>query len=273
MIVLVHVDDCTIVGTSHDLITKFKSEITKHVEITDLGEIHWILGIEICQNRELCTIHLCQHSYIEFSLWRYGFEDIKPVSLPMDTSIKLTSAQSPSTTEEIAQMCNIPYHEAISTLMYASLGTQPDITYTVKTVSHFSKNPGYAHWEAVKKIFCYLKDTKDLWLSYGGQQKELIGYADADGIWPKIAMWFQGMHLFCTEVLFLGVLNDRRLFHSLLQRVSTLRPHMPWKRPFGFVHLSLNSSTPHSLPPHSFLTISQRSRSPNVEQVGCHGSG
>ena len=65
--------------------------------------------------------------------------------------------------------------------MYALLETRPDITYAVQMVSRFSKNPGYTHWEAVKKIFCYLKGTKDLWLSYGGQQKELTGYADADG--------------------------------------------------------------------------------------------
>ena len=37
------------------------------------------------------------------------------------------------------------------------------------------------HWEAIKKIFHYLKGTKDLWLSYGGQQKDLVGYVDADG--------------------------------------------------------------------------------------------
>ena len=101
----------------------------------------------------------------------------------MDTSIKLTSAQSPSTTDEIlvAKIQSIPYHEAVGTLMYASLGTQPNITYAVQTVSCFTKNPGTTHWEAVKKIFCYLKGTKDLWLSYGGQQKILVGYADADG--------------------------------------------------------------------------------------------
>ena len=68
----------------------------------------------------------------------------------METSIQLTSAQSPSTTKEIAQMRNIPYHKAVGLLMYASLGTHPDITYAVQTVSQFSKNPGQAHWEAVK---------------------------------------------------------------------------------------------------------------------------
>jgi hypothetical protein len=99
----------------------------------------------------------------------------------METNIWLMSAQSPLTMQEIAQMRNIPYHETVGSLMYASLETHPDIMYAVQTVSCFSKNLGTAHWEAVKKKFCYLKGTKELWLSYGGQQKELRGYADADG--------------------------------------------------------------------------------------------
>ena len=181
IIVLVHVDDCTIAGTSITLILRFKIEIAKFVAISDLGELHWILGIEVKRVREARKIHLSQHSYIDSMLRRYGFEDLKPVSLPMETSIRLTSAQSPSTTQEIAHMRNIPYQEAVGSLMYASLGTRPDITYAVQTVSRFSKNPGQAHWEAVKRIFRYSKGTKELWLTYGGQEKDLKGYADADG--------------------------------------------------------------------------------------------
>lgn len=69
--------------------------------------------------------------------------------------------------------------------MYTSLGTRPDITYAVQTVSWFSTKPGLAHWNAVKRIFRYLKDTKDLWLLYGGKKRELTGYADADGNMAK----------------------------------------------------------------------------------------
>jgi hypothetical protein len=124
---------------------------------------------------------LSQRSYIDSILRRYGFDDAKPVSTPMDVNIRLTSAQSPSTTEEFAKMRNIPYHEAVGSLMYASLGTRPDITFAVQTVSRFSSKPGIAHWEAVKRIFRYLKGTRDLWLTYGNTVKELEGYADADG--------------------------------------------------------------------------------------------
>jgi hypothetical protein len=76
-------------------------------------------------------------------------------------------------------MRGIPYHEAIGSLMYASLGTHPDITFAVQTVSRFTTNPGLPHWEAVKRIFRYLKAMRHLWLCYGGKNK-LEGYTDAD---------------------------------------------------------------------------------------------
>jgi hypothetical protein len=99
----------------------------------------------------------------------------------MDPNAQLSSAQFPSTTEEFAKMRNIPYHEAVESLMYASLGTRPDITYAVQTLSCFSIKPRPAHWDAVKHVFRYLKGTRDLWLLYGGKRGNLVGYADADG--------------------------------------------------------------------------------------------
>jgi hypothetical protein len=99
----------------------------------------------------------------------------------METQIHLSTAQAPSTTAEFAQMRDIPYHEAVSSFMYASLGTHPDISFAVQTVSRFSTKPGWAHWDAVKCIFRYLKGTSDLWLMFGGSGGELTGFADADG--------------------------------------------------------------------------------------------
>ena len=51
IIMLVHVDDCTIVGKSKVLVEWFKTEIAKFVDIHNrpwsLGDLHWILGIEV----------------------------------------------------------------------------------------------------------------------------------------------------------------------------------------------------------------------------------
>ena len=78
-------------------------------------------------------------------------------------------------------MKNVPYREAVGSLMYAAMGTRPDIAFATSTVAQFSDNPGWAHWEAVKRIYRYLKGTKSLELTYGGDNRGLVGYIDADG--------------------------------------------------------------------------------------------
>ena len=180
-VIVVHVDDCTIAATTIELVVKLKSRLREHVKITDLGELHWLLGIEIRRDREARTISLSQRSYIESIARRYGFEDLKPVTTPMDTNIKLSTAQNPSTGAQYAAMRHIPYRKAVGSLMYAMLGTRPNISFATTTVSKFASNPGMPHWDATKRIYRYLLGTKELWLTYGGEEKVLEGYADADG--------------------------------------------------------------------------------------------
>lgn len=124
---------------------------------------------------------LFQYSYIDLSFHCFGLEKTKPVSTPMDPSTCLTSDQSPKSTADIAHMAKIPYQEAIGTLMYASLGTWLDITYTVQVLSKFSKNLGEALWKVVKRVFHCLKGMQELWLTYGGNGEKLEGFTDADG--------------------------------------------------------------------------------------------
>ena len=87
IVVLVHVDDCTITATSINLIINFKTQILEYVNITDLDELHWLLSIEIKCNCEHCTIHLSQHSYMDSILCWYGLQDLKPVSISMNMNI------------------------------------------------------------------------------------------------------------------------------------------------------------------------------------------
>ena len=65
--------------------------------------------------------------------------------------------------------------------MYAALGMHPDITFAIQTLSRYSTKFGHVHWNTVKRVFSYLKGTRELWLTYGHAQTELIGYADVDG--------------------------------------------------------------------------------------------
>ena len=52
VIFVVHVDNHTITASMLSLIVAFKHEFAQHVEITNLGEPHWLLGIKIKCNHE-----------------------------------------------------------------------------------------------------------------------------------------------------------------------------------------------------------------------------
>ena len=73
------------------------------------------------------------------------------------------------------------YGSAIGSLMYAAVGTRPDIAFAVQCLSQFLNNPGPAHWTAVKRVFRYLNGTRNLGIVYRkGGEVEPLGYTDAD---------------------------------------------------------------------------------------------
>lgn len=78
-------------------------------------------------------------------------------------------------------MRKISYREAVGSLLYASQGTRPDISFAVNTVSRYMQNPGKGHWLAVKRIFRYLKGTLNTKLEFSQSQTAgCVGYCDAD---------------------------------------------------------------------------------------------
>ena len=65
--------------------------------------------------------------------------------------------------------------------MYTAISTQPNISFTVQTLSQFMSNPGPAHWSAIKHVFQYLNSTHDLGIIYSkGGEVEPLAYLDAN---------------------------------------------------------------------------------------------
>ena len=123
VVLAVHIDDCMVTGSSSFQISQFKIEMNKKYKLTDLGPANWLLGIKITWDLANKSISLSQHSYIEAILTRFNFDDLKPSAIPIDPSVPLLKSQSPSKLEDIARMKNVPYREAVGSLMYAAMGT------------------------------------------------------------------------------------------------------------------------------------------------------
>ena len=64
--------------------------------------------------------------------------------------------------------------------MYAMLCIRLDISHAVNVVSRYMSNPSKVHWQAVKLILRYLKDTSSVCLEFGKSKDGLVGYVDLD---------------------------------------------------------------------------------------------
>jgi hypothetical protein len=134
-----------IVASTICLIKELKARLYKHIKVTDLGELHWMLGIEVKHDREGRTMHLSQQAYIDAILRCYHFDDLKPLSTPMDHQVCLSLEQAPTSAAKFVMIRDVPYHEAVGALNWAALATRPDIAFAVTTVACFAANPGPTH--------------------------------------------------------------------------------------------------------------------------------
>ena len=75
LILMSHVDDCTLTSSSHELMGLFKDEIWARYKITDLGPISWVLGMKVVQDHVAQTVSLSQEPYIDAIITKYNFSD------------------------------------------------------------------------------------------------------------------------------------------------------------------------------------------------------
>ena len=123
ILVATDVDDMTISRSSKRVICKFKEGLNQKVKIKDLGNLHWMLGIEVERDQAAHTISVSQRTYITKILERFGLQDANPLSTLLDLHHRLMLAQCPDTPHQYESMKNVPYCKAIRSLMYAALGT------------------------------------------------------------------------------------------------------------------------------------------------------
>lgn len=180
ILVGISVDDSSIAGSSLRVVEDFKAEVRKYYEITDLGDISFLLGFEIKRDLKARTISLNQGAYIDSIKKTYLDNDFKPTYVPMAPGATLSSSQSPVAPEDIEFMSTKPYRQLLGALWYAATISVPEITFPLSLCAQYAANPGEAHWRALKQIARYVVTTRDLWLTFGGPGDGFCGYADAD---------------------------------------------------------------------------------------------
>lgn len=69
---------------------EFKTQMSKRYEMKDLGELHFILGLQVKRDRSARTLHLSQQHYIETILERFNVSDLRPTKSPLPSNTLLS---------------------------------------------------------------------------------------------------------------------------------------------------------------------------------------
>ena len=69
----------------------------------------------------------------------------------------------------------------IGSLLYIILSTRIDIAFAVIKLARFASNPNNIYFTAIKRIYKYLKGTKNYGITYYKNNSQFIyGYCDTD---------------------------------------------------------------------------------------------
>mgnify|MGYP001791670327 CR=1 FL=1 len=172
IIVSLYVDDLIVTGNNTSLIEEFKKDMMDTFEMSNLGLMHYFLGMEIKQEEE--GIFISQKKYTEDMLKKFRMQDCKPVVTPLIPNEKLKKEDG----SKPANATN--YRSLIGSLLYLT-ATRPDIMYATSLLSRFMESPSETHYGAAKRLLRYLQGTINYGIWYKpSPDSQIVGYTDSD---------------------------------------------------------------------------------------------
>jgi hypothetical protein len=172
MFILIYVDEIIITCSKAFAIDELLTLLQYEFSIKDLGSLNFFLGIEVVATAGGCL--LSQNRYILDILLRTNMLASKPVSSPMATTASLAAFEVTSFDDPTL------YISIMGALQYLCI-TRPDISFTANKLSQFMKKPIVIHWQSVKHLLCYIKQTIHFGLQFHKSSSTLLqAFTDAD---------------------------------------------------------------------------------------------
>ena len=97
MFLVLYVDDILLIENDVGVMSSIKVWLSSQFDMKDLGEVNFILGIKLCQDRKNKMLGLSQTGYIDRVLERFSMQNSKKGLLPFRHGISLSNDQKPKT--------------------------------------------------------------------------------------------------------------------------------------------------------------------------------
>lgn len=170
----IYIDDGLVVSSDKVLADKLINHLQKEFKIK-ISPLSLFLGMQV--NRQVDgSIFIRQEQYLNRLLERFHI-GANSVTIPADNHQSFGDYN-----DEDRERGNFPFREAVGSLSFIANVSRPDIAYAVNSIAQFCEEPLKVHWNAVKRIFKYLKGTRNFGITFnaGADCSRIVAYSDAD---------------------------------------------------------------------------------------------
>ncbi|GJW32586.1 retrovirus-related pol polyprotein from transposon TNT 1-94 [Tanacetum coccineum] len=172
LLVQIYVDDIIFASTDHNACNIFSKEMSSKFQMSMMGQMSFFLGLQVSQSPRGIFINQAKNA-LE-TLKKYGMDRSDPVDTPMVDRLKLDE-----------DLMGIPVDQTrfrgmVGSLMYLT-ASRPDLVFAICMCARYQAKPTKKHFEAIKRVFWYLKGIINMGLWYPKDNAmSLTAYADAD---------------------------------------------------------------------------------------------
>jgi hypothetical protein len=156
IMIIIYVNDLIFTKFDHAIIFWLKNALNERFEISDLNSCIYYFDMMIFKNRHLKLLILNQSVYVEQMLRNHEMWNCKSLIIFTNVSCRLIKIFAEYIVDKSFK---INYQSIVKSLMYIMLKTRFDIAYFISVISPYVFNLTQTHWQAVKRIFRYLRRT------------------------------------------------------------------------------------------------------------------
>ena len=194
-LMVVHVDDLIVTYSDQGQIDSLIEGLSQEVKLADLGELKHALGLDFITKDN--KIVISQRTYVLDVLKRFGFDKCHPSPTPVHEN---REEYEGSVLDKHTGLSKHPLNEIVGSLLWLSVMTRPDISFSVATLAQFVSKPEPKVYSMASRILRYLPGTKDVGIGFiVGNKQNLHGYADSDWAADKTTRKSQSGFTFFTN--------------------------------------------------------------------------
>ncbi|KAL3665196.1 hypothetical protein V7S43_019066 [Phytophthora oleae] len=175
---VLYVDDLLIGAKTEKQIEAVRSALAEHFTVKSLGDVKFVLGMEVNYKMDEGELLLKQTQFILRLLERFGQEDANPVRNPLVLAQDLTPDDTHARMDSKTK-----YRELIGSMLHIANATRPDISVALSILSQYLDDPREMHWRAAIRVLRYLKGSAAVGIKFRSCSKPTCGlttFSDAN---------------------------------------------------------------------------------------------